>query len=70
LREAMKGKLPEDVRARTFKVGIGSPWEYWSKNELKEWRNDMLNSQKVIEGKELLGENCTDWSLINLALIK
>jgi len=54
LREAMKGKLPEDVRARNIlKVGIGSPWEYWSKNELKEWRNDMLNSQKVIEGKEL-----------------
>ena len=70
VREALKGHLPENVRARTFKVGIGSPWEYWCKNELKEWRGDMLGSQAVKEAKNTLGEDCNDWELINLALIK
>lgn len=40
LREAMKGKLDEEIRTRTYKVGIMSPMEYWFNNQLKEWMMD------------------------------
>jgi asparagine synthase (glutamine-hydrolysing) len=70
LREAMKGKLPEDVRTRTFKVGIGSPWDFWKNGELKTWTSDMLNSQNTKNAREILGPTATDWELINLGLLQ
>ena len=69
VREALKGHLPEDVRGRTFKLGIGSPWEYWRKNELKEWCNDMLRSQKTLDARRELDPEASDWVCINLGLI-
>ena len=47
LREAMKGKMDESLRTRTFKVGIGSPIEYWINGRLKEWAFDHLNDQSL-----------------------
>lgn len=37
LRECMKGKMDEEIRLRKYKVGINSPFEYWSKKHLKNW---------------------------------
>ena len=37
LREAMANKMNEEVRTRTFKVGIASPFEFWAQNHLKKW---------------------------------
>lgn len=70
LRRAMKGRLPEDVLNRTFKVGIGSPWDFWIKNNLKEWYNDQLISRHVIDAKKELSSNASPWACINLSLIK
>ena len=46
LQEAFKGKIDETVKSRTFKVGIGSPVEYWFNNQLKEWVLDSVKNQK------------------------
>jgi asparagine synthase (glutamine-hydrolysing) len=46
LREAMKGKMDDTVRTRTFKVGIGSPVDHWFNGPLKEWVLDSLGSVK------------------------
>jgi asparagine synthase (glutamine-hydrolysing) len=49
LREAMKGKMAEGLRQRTFKVGIGSPIEHWANGPLKEWMMDLLSLTKLKE---------------------
>jgi asparagine synthase (glutamine-hydrolysing) len=49
LREAMKGKMAEGIRQRTFKVGIGSPIEHWVNGPLKEWMMDLLSLTKLKE---------------------
>ena len=46
VREAMKGKMNENVRTRTFKVGIGSPVDYWFNGALKEWVMDNKKESK------------------------
>jgi asparagine synthase (glutamine-hydrolysing) len=51
LREAMKGKMDETIRTRTFKVGIDSPVEYWFNGSLKEW---VLDTVKDSQQKEEL----------------
>jgi asparagine synthase (glutamine-hydrolysing) len=45
LREAMKGKMDESIRTRTFKVGIGSPAEYWFNEKLKDWVLDTVKDK-------------------------
>ena len=40
----MKQKLPEDIRHRTFKIGIGAPMAEWFNNGLKEFIIDTLHS--------------------------
>jgi asparagine synthase (glutamine-hydrolysing) len=47
LREAMKGKMSENIRKRTLKIGIGSPVQDWFRNELKTWVLDKFNSVEV-----------------------
>ncbi|MEZ4720829.1 MAG: asparagine synthase (glutamine-hydrolyzing) [Flavobacteriales bacterium] len=37
LREAMRGKMDESLRTRTYKVGISSPMETWFNRYLKDW---------------------------------
>jgi asparagine synthase (glutamine-hydrolysing) len=49
LREAMKGKMNETVRTRTYKVGIGSPVEYWFNGALKEWVLDTVKDSQQRE---------------------
>jgi len=78
LREAMKGKMDETLRTRTYKVGIGSPIDYWFNGNLKGWVLDSVNDSKE---KELLmdayknGGLSVDqvrdtWHKINIELIK
>lgn len=53
LREAMKGKMDEGLRTRTFKVGIGSPVEHWFNGSLKPWVLDSIKDpqfKKKVEG--------------------
>ena len=47
LREAMKHKMDESLRIRTFKVGIGSPVEAWLNGPLKSWAMDSIKENKL-----------------------
>ncbi len=47
LRESMKGKMDEDVRLRTYKVGIGSPFYHWLKGETGVWAMDTLSNGEL-----------------------
>lgn len=44
LREAMKGKLPEEVRLRRDKMGFVTPAKLWFRNELKDYIHGILGS--------------------------
>ncbi|MBN8692484.1 MAG: asparagine synthase (glutamine-hydrolyzing) [Bacteroidetes bacterium] len=44
LRDSMKGILPEEIRTRTYKVGIGAPMQEWFEGVLKEFVFDTINS--------------------------
>lgn len=46
LRDAMKGTLPESIRTRTLKIGIGAPMEEWFSNELKTYILDATASER------------------------
>lgn len=45
LRDCMKGKMDEEVRLRKYKVGINSPFEYWSKKHLKNWLYSKIKNE-------------------------
>ncbi|MCK9481423.1 MAG: asparagine synthase (glutamine-hydrolyzing) [Bacteroidia bacterium] len=49
VREAMKNRMDETVRTRTFKVGIGSPVEHWFNGSLKEWVLDSVKEKQQRE---------------------
>lgn len=46
LRDAMKNTLPESIRTRTLKIGIGAPMEEWFNNELKTYVLDTTASAR------------------------
>ncbi len=46
IRDAMKGILPESIRTRTLKIGIGSPIAEWMQSHLKTFTLDHLHSQQ------------------------
>lgn len=78
LREAMKGKMEESLRTRTYKVGIASPLEHWFSGILKDWvmdsvKDSNLNSELFLAYKnnnmnKALVQKA--WTAINLELIK
>jgi asparagine synthase (glutamine-hydrolysing) len=47
LREAMKGRMSEEVRTRTFKVGIASPIDNWMNQPLKNWAMDTIEDASL-----------------------
>lgn len=52
LREAMKGKMDEEIRTRRFKVGIGSPFVNWLNHDVKDWAFDLLNDESIKQKAE------------------
>lgn len=62
VREAMKGRMEESLRTRTYKVGIGSPVEYWFNGNLKEWAMDVLKDNKLRNKAENILEKDGKWS--------
>lgn len=46
IRDAMIGIVPEKIRTRTLKIGIGSPIAEWMSGPLKEFVLDSLSSDK------------------------
>lgn len=47
IRDAMKGVIPESIRTRTKKIGIGSPIAEWMAGPLKEFTLDTASSSKI-----------------------
>jgi asparagine synthase (glutamine-hydrolysing) len=78
VREAMKGKMDETVRTRTFKVGISSPVEYWFNVALKDWVMDNIKDSyqkneiyKAYQTGSLSSQQVRDtWLGMNVNLIK
>ncbi|MDI1235288.1 MAG: asparagine synthase (glutamine-hydrolyzing) [bacterium] len=54
LREAMSKKMNEEVRKRTYKVGIASPFENWATHYLKNWFELKIKKLKVDEQQKYL----------------
>lgn len=74
VRKAMKGKIDESLRTRTYKVGISSPIDNWLNNSLRSWAADMINDNRLREelnkGNTLNSEQVKKiWQEINLKLI-
>lgn len=74
LRKAMKGRIEESLRTRTFKVGIGSPIEFWLNGPIREWAIGVLKDHPLADvlkaNKNLnLSEAERIWKEINLGLI-
>ncbi|MCW3077771.1 MAG: hypothetical protein JWO32_2380, partial [Bacteroidetes bacterium] len=47
IRDSMKGIVPEPIRTRKLKIGIGSPIAEWMSGPLKEFTLDHLSSSKL-----------------------
>jgi len=62
VREAMKGRMEESLRTRTYKVGIGSPVEYWFNSKLKDWALDTLKDNQLKNEAELTLKKDGKWS--------
>ena len=56
LREAMKGRMAEEIRTRRLKIGISSPVASWFRGELKEWVLDTCHQSGFNSGYENLGK--------------
>lgn len=60
LRDAMRETLPEEIRTRTLKIGIGAPMNEWFNNELKEFVLDEINSAKFQNSSYWNGKKIKD----------
>ncbi len=49
LRDAMKGYLPESIRTRTLKIGIGAPMVEWFSGPLKQYICDTVHSNTFLK---------------------
>ncbi len=67
LRESLKGIMPEDIRTRKLKIGLGAPLADWFNGPLNDYILDLSNSRKLKESgflngdfvKKQVQENCT-----------
>lgn len=64
VRDAMQGRMEESLRTRTYKVGIGSPVEYWFNGKLKEWVLDTLKDNHLKNEAELSLKKDGKWSAL------
>jgi asparagine synthase (glutamine-hydrolysing) len=77
VRDAMKGRMDESLRTRTYKVGISSPVDHWFNHYLKDWALDMLNGspeKPILEMAYKKGDLQPElvrrvWQEINMKLI-
>ena len=55
IRDAMKGIVPEKIRTRKLKIGIGSPIAEWMVGPMKELVSDTISSKKLLNSNYLKG---------------
>lgn len=56
LRESMKGLMPESIRLRTNKIGLGAPTTHWFNNQLNEFICDEVSSKSFLDTNIWNGE--------------
>jgi asparagine synthase (glutamine-hydrolysing) len=56
LREALKGIMPEDIRTRKLKIGLGAPIVDWFNGPLNNYLMDLSQSKKIKESPFLNAE--------------
>jgi asparagine synthase (glutamine-hydrolysing) len=61
LRDAMKGVLPENVRQRTHKIGMGAPINEWFNAPLNEYILDTVGSQKFLQNNLWDGKKINEY---------
>lgn len=49
LRDSMKGIMPESIRTRKLKIGLGAPMTDWFSNELADFIKDEISSEKFLK---------------------
>jgi asparagine synthase (glutamine-hydrolysing) len=49
LREAMRGKLPDEIRLNKRKTGFNAPFLNWITGPLENWTKDIINSQEFLQ---------------------
>lgn len=60
VREAMKGKMSEEIRTRTHKIGISSPVEHWFRGALKPWVLDFVSSNEFKQTNYLVDKDFSE----------
>ncbi len=60
LRDAMKNTMPEEIRTRTLKIGIGAPMKEWFNNELKTYVLDTIHSDRFTNSSYWKGKDIRD----------
>lgn len=66
LRDSLKNILPEEVRLRTLKIGMGAPIHNWFNGQLNQYLKEIVNSQKFLQNnlwngvelRKMVTENC------------
>lgn len=61
LRKAMKNLLPEEIRLRKNKIGIGAPTTHWFNNQLNEFICDEVSSASFLQNKYWKAERIKDF---------
>lgn len=61
LRDVMKGTLPEHVRKRTLKIGMGAPIHEWFNGPLNEYLMDTVTTQKFLQNNLWDGPKLQDF---------
>jgi len=72
LRQSQIGKIPESLRTRTYKVGVGNPLSLWMNQENNNWVYDMCSAnakakyEVKVKSRSLTDKECLDlWIDIN-----
>lgn len=62
LRDSMKGIMPEAIRNRKLKIGLGSPMKEWFNGPLGEFIMDEVNSINFQQSSIFDGKKIGDWT--------
>lgn len=65
LRESMVGLIPESIRLRTNKIGLGAPTANWFNNQLNEFIADVVNTNSFITSPFWNGKEIRTFAEIN-----
>lgn len=63
LRDSMKGIMPETIRQRKLKIGLGSPMKEWFNTPMNEYIMDETSSESFIQSTIFDGKKIKNWAI-------